>query len=77
MSYFRKKIHSSVLADVLDLPEDLREREVSIVISPIPEDDHVLSATEIVENLTGVIPDEGITLEDYRMERLQQKYGPF
>ena len=34
------------------------------------------SAEQIVNRLSGLIPDEGKSLEDYRMERLEERYGP-
>ncbi len=34
------------------------------------------SAEQIVNRLAGLIPDEGKSLEDYRMERLEERYGP-
>ncbi len=34
------------------------------------------SAEQIVSRLAGLIPDEGKSLEDYRMERLEERYGP-
>ena len=34
------------------------------------------SAEQIVNRLAGLIPDEGKSIEDYRMERLEERYGP-
>ena len=34
------------------------------------------SAKQIVNRLSGLIPDEGKSLDDYRMDRLEERYGP-
>ena len=38
---------------------------------PVPK-----NVGEIIDRLTGILPDEGKSLEDYRMERLEERYGP-
>ena len=43
----------------------------AITPRPVPK-----NVGEIIDSLTGILHDDGKTLEDYRMERLEERYGP-
>ena len=74
MEVVREFIDASKLASVISLPEALKNRKLEIIVLPAEEnvknerqDNQV---EDIVDLLTGIIPDNRMTLEDYRMERL-------
>ena len=43
----------------------------AITPRPVPK-----NVGEIIDSLTGILHDDGKTLEDYRKERLEERYGP-
>ena len=43
----------------------------AITHRPVPK-----NVGEIIDSLTGILHDDGKSLEDYRMERLEERYGP-
>ena len=44
----------------------------TITPRPVPK-----NVGEILDSITGILHDDGKSLEDYRMERLEERYGPF
>lgn len=74
MEVVREFIDASKLASVITLPEALKNRRLEIIV--LPAEEHVKKNVQnnqienIVDMLTGSIPDDGMTLEEYRNERL-------
>ena len=77
---------TSKLEKTIQILEDLSEQQLDMVYSyaqflsersarearPRPR-----NAAQIVERLAGLIPDRGKSLEEYKEERLAERYGPF
>ena len=64
MEVVRKIVDAKKLMSVIPLPETMRNRRVEVIVLPAEEQ----KVSE--DSLVGVIRDTGMTLEDYRAERL-------
>lgn len=77
MEFVRKYIDANSLMTIMTLPEALRNRRLEIIILPA-EDVHsekakgVSDLEEIVNSLVGAIPNNEMSLEDFREERLRK-----
>lgn len=74
MEVVRKFIDANRLMSIIPLPDTLKNRRLEIIVLPAEEytesvqkDDKI---ENIVDSLTGIIPDSGMTLQEYRAERL-------
>ena len=84
MEAVRQVIDSKLLSGIIPLPKRFENKKVEVIISLNEEKSILPSLTmkdidamlkgSITESLTGVIPQSGKTLDDYRAERLA-KYG--
>jgi len=80
MEVVRQFIDAKKLMSVIPLPKALQNSRLEIIILPAEdkESDQSISADKtvrvnsIVDSLVGIIPDNGMTLEDYRAERLSK-----
>lgn len=80
MEVVRQFIDAKKLMSVISLPKTLQNSRLEIIILPA-EDVKADTAdtakatsfiSDIVDSLTGIIPDNGKDLEDYRAERLSK-----
>ena len=79
MKFVRKEMNAGDLKGIIDLPDYPDNQRVEITVAPA-EEKKILSEEEINEimgRLTGCLKglDESKTLDDWRMERLAEKYG--
>ena len=76
MEVVRKIVDAKKLMSVIPLPETMRNRRVEVIVLPAEEQkvsENLKKSGNIeslVDSLVGVIRDTGMTLEDYRAERL-------
>ena len=77
---------TSKLDKTIQILKELSEQQLDMVysyarfVSARPEREarpRPGTAAQIVERLAGLIPDKGKSLEDYKWERLTERYGPF
>ena len=70
MEVVRKIVDAKKLMSVIPLPETMRNRRVEVIVLPAEEQkvSENLKKSGNIESL--VIRDTGMTLEDYRAERL-------
>ncbi len=84
----RKKMLAKDLKGIINLPNYPDNQPVEIMISPAAEKEKPLTREERKEAWRKIDEimaevrnspnfDPNMTLEDYRMERLEAKYGPF
>lgn len=75
MEVVRKFVNADELLSIIQLPETLKNRKLEIIILPAEEAVEVErkdnEVEEIVDSLTGILPDLGMTLDDCRTERLK------
>ena len=80
MEAVRQVIDSSLLSGIIQLPQRFHNKKVEVIVSldeekadlpalTINEIDAMMKGS-ITETLTGIIPQSGKTLNDYRAERL-------
>ena len=75
MEFVREFIDSDSLSSIIRLPESLRNRRLEIIVLPAESktsSKETVDVDGIVASLTGCIPDPGMTLEEYREERLNR-----
>ena len=72
MEVVRKIVDAKKLMSVIPLPETMRNRRVEVIVLPAEEQkvSENLKKSGNIDSLVGVIRDTGMTLEDYRAERL-------
>lgn len=76
MEVVRKIVDAKKLMSVIPLPETMRNRRVEVIVLPAEEQkvsENLKKSGNIeslVDSLVGVIRDTGMTLEDYRAEKL-------
>ena len=79
MEVVRKFVDADILMSILSLPEAFRNRKLEVIVLPAEERAERKEMTDVklaVQALVGAIPNENMTLEDYREERLK-KYEAF
>ncbi len=75
MEVVRQIMDAKKLMPVIALPDGLCNSKVEIIILPAEEplvDKKAAETEKIVDFLSGIIPDQGKTLDEYRMERLSK-----
>ncbi|MCL1804108.1 MAG: hypothetical protein FWG30_10860 [Eubacteriaceae bacterium] len=85
MEAIRKIIDSSLLIDIVALPESFRSKKVEIIILPVDErptqqaftmnDLNEMLEGSITESLIGILPNSGKSIENYRSERLSKFFA--
>lgn len=79
MEVVRKFVDADSLMSILSLPEAFRNRKLEVIVLPAEERVERKEMTDVklaVQALVGAIPNENMTLEEYREERLK-KYEAF
>ncbi|MBR3747071.1 MAG: hypothetical protein IKP64_04630 [Selenomonadaceae bacterium] len=74
----RKEMTAGDLKKVIDLPNYDDNQRVEITVTPTAEEQKKLSPKEleaILDKITGAIPYTEKTLDDWRKERLEERYG--
>ena len=66
MRFVRKIANSDMLADIIDIPEELRNKQVEIIILPYEDPENKNIKEDKGKNARGI-------LERYKNERLQEK----
>lgn len=76
MEMIREFVDAKKLMSVISLPDTMKNRRLEVIVFPAEETSKSVQRTEqiesIVDRLTGIIPDNGMSLEDYRAERLSK-----
>lgn len=80
MEVVRQFIDAEKLMSVISLPKSLQNSRLEIIVLPAENVKSERTDTgkpasfisDIVDSLTGIIPDNGKSLEDYRAERLRK-----
>lgn len=76
MEMVREFVDARKLMSVISLPDTMKNRRLEVIVFPAEETSKTAQKTEqiesIVDKLTGIIPDNGMSLEDYRAERLRK-----
>ena len=77
MEVVRKIVDAKKLMSVIPLPETMRNRRLEVIVLPAEEQKisesskkNNIDIENVIDSLVGVIQDTGMTLEDYRAERL-------
>lgn len=72
----------STLEKTISILNDMPEKQIEIVYSYVSflkkqseKEKRAKSVDDILDSLIGIIPDQGKTLEDYKDERIAEKYG--
>lgn len=74
----RKEMTAGDLKKIIDLPNYDDNQRVEITVTPTAEEQKKLSPKEleaILDKITGAIPYTEKTLDDWRKERLEERYG--
>lgn len=76
MEVLRKFIDADELMSIIQLPETMKNKKLEIIILPAEDTEKMEQRNDeiedIVDSLTGILPDCGLTLDDYRTERLKK-----
>lgn len=74
MEVIRRFIDAKKIMSIMPLPETLRNRRLEIIVMPAEDNVETIKKDAKIENivdlLTGSIPDNEMSLADYRDERL-------
>lgn len=74
MEVIRRFIDAKKIMSIIPLPETLRNRRLEIIVLPAEDNVETIKKDSKIENivdlLTGSIPDNEMSLADYREERL-------
>jgi hypothetical protein len=92
MTQVRKIVDSNSLPDFFDLPPNLKNRKVEVIVFPVEEKTEKLpkftkeqikewSQSPEIQALVGVLKDAGLpadlTMKDVRQMRLEEKYKEY
>jgi hypothetical protein len=79
---YRQIVNASALESVIEMPPMFRSRKLEVTIRAIegktsfpqiaPDDLDALLAGSVTQSLIGIIPDKGMSLAEYRAERLKK-----
>lgn len=75
MEVIRHFLDADVLKSIIPLPDSFRNRKLEIIVLPASEEPLARNnkqVREVVQALSGAVPDTGMTLDDYRAERLKK-----
>lgn len=76
MEVLREIINSDKLKSLFTVPKSMENMEVEVIVLPLMDKGKMKSDVDAaLKSITGVIRDEGMTLEDYRKERLEKYAG--
>lgn len=75
----RKEMNASDLKGIIDLPDYADDQPISITVSPVEKklsDEEIAAIWSRIEGYwAGVKVDKSKTLDDWRKERLEERYG--
>ena len=71
MEAVRRIVDADELDGIVNLPESMRKKRLVLLISSL-EGKNKKDVEQTVQSLLGALPDEGLSLSDYRRERLQK-----
>lgn len=71
MEAVRRTINSNKLFTIFNLPLSLKDKEVEVFIIPV-KSKNKKNIKKTVDSLVGIIPNEGLSLSEYRDERLKK-----
>ena len=75
MEVVRRFLDADILKTIIPLPDSFRNRRLEVIVLPVEQDaqkTEELRVHELIQSLTGAIPGSGMTLEEFRAERLQK-----
>ena len=75
MEMVRKYVDADSLMSIMTLPETFKNRRLEVIVFPTDENEVVGepdTIISIVDSLIGVIPDTGLSLSEFRDERLKK-----
>jgi len=82
MEAVRQIIDGQLLRGIIPLPSHLQNKKVEVIVIPMEEKPEELRITRgelealvkgsMAESLCGIVTDTGMTLDDYRAERLSK-----
>lgn len=77
MKTVRKEMNAGDLKGLIDLPDYKDNQRVEITIRPVKKKLSDAEINELLDSLTGCLKnvDKSKTLEDWRNERLAERYG--
>lgn len=73
----RKEMNAGDLKGIIDLPDYADDQPISITVSPVEKKLNDEEIEALLDSLTGCLKnvDKSKTLEDWRNERLAERYG--
>lgn len=75
MEVTRRIVDADSLMSILSLPEAFHNQKLEVIVFPVEERVEQEERTDVklvVQALVGAIPNENMTLEEYREERLKK-----
>lgn len=78
MEVLRKIVNSDRLKTLFTVPKSMENMEVEVIVLPLADKRKQKREVDVeaaLKSITGIIPDEGMSLEDYRNERLGKYAG--
>lgn len=73
METVRRIIDADRLMSIISLPKSMQKQRLEVIIFPVnrgTKEKNPLEIDDSIRALTGAVPNEGMTLNDYRLERL-------
>lgn len=74
MEVLREIINSDRLKTLFTVPKSMENMDVEVIVLPLADKRRQKREVDVeaaLKNITGIIQDEGMSLEDYRNERLE------
>ena len=78
MEVLREIINSDRLKTLFTVPKSMENMDVEVIVLPLADKRRQKREVDVeaaLKNITGIIQDEGMSLEDYRFERLEKYAG--
>lgn len=78
MEVLREVMNSNRLKTLFAVPKSMENMEVEVIVLPLADKrkhKREIDVEAALKSITGIIPDEGMSLDDYRNERLEKYVG--
>lgn len=78
MEVLREVMNSDRLKTLFTVPKSMENMEVEVIVLPLADrrkQKREVDVEAALKSITGIIPDEGMSLDDYRNERLEKYVG--
>ncbi len=78
MEVLREIINSDRLKTLFAVPKSMENMDVEVIVLPLADKRKQRKEVDVeaaLKNITGIIRDEGMSLDDYRNERLEKYAG--